>query len=145
MSYETATPQVAVYILIEREDKYLFVKRANTKWRNDWYGLISGKVEKGESSRKAALREAKEEAGVDVAETYLKHILTMHRNEDGGTWIDLVFEAEKYEGEPYNAEPESHSEAIWLDPNSIPDNVIPSTRFMLEAIWAGKTYIEYGW
>jgi ADP-ribose pyrophosphatase YjhB (NUDIX family) len=112
---------------------------------NDHYGLPAGKVEIGESYSQAAVREAKEEAGVNIKKQDLKPVLTMHRLEgEDNYWVDLFFEPLKWDGEPYNAEPHMHSELAWLDLKDLPHNVIPSVRFALEQIKKGNVYCEYG-
>jgi 8-oxo-dGTP diphosphatase len=114
---------------------------------NDYYGLPSGKVEHDESFEQAAIREAREEIGIEVMQADLKHVLTMHRLEENDTnsWVDVFFEVDKWEGEIVNAEPHMHSELAWLDPETLPKNTIPSVRFAIEQIAAGNAYCEYGW
>lgn len=110
------------------------------------YGLVAGKVEVGESYLKGAVREAKEEAGVDIKTKDLKQILTIHRKEDDtNTWVDVFFETTKWKSEPHNAEPQVHSKIEWLDPGNLPKNVIPMIMFAFKQIKAGKNYAEYGW
>ena len=147
MSYDTATPYIASYVLLRKENKVAFVLRANTSWMNGYYSLTAGKVEKGESFIQSAIREAKEEAGVTIRSDQLRQVLTCHRYDVGEDpeWVDVLFEATEWEGEPFNAEPDVHSELAWLDLDDLPENIIPSLRFMLDQIRAGKTYCEYGW
>lgn len=145
MKYNTATPYCASYVLLKRDGKCVFVKRANTDWRNGYYGLPAGKVEKNESFLAAAVREVKEEVGVTVKQTDLVQVLTNHRKEEGTEWVDVVFAAKSYEGEPFNAEPNVHSEIAWFALEDLPENTIPSLRYMLEQIVAGSRYSEYGW
>lgn len=143
--YPTATPRIASYLLLEKNGKYAFLKRANTGWRDGYYGLPAGKVEKGESYKQAAIREAKEEIGVILEPQNLCHILTSHRTEDASDWVDIVFIATSYEGKPHNVEPHKHSELAWLDLDDLPDTVYPSLRFMLDQYSAGTSYTELGW
>lgn len=148
MSYDTAQPYIASFVIFRKDNKVAFVLRSNTKWMNGYYGLPSGKVEKKESFSSAALREAKEEVGVTVESNDLKHLLTLHRNESsevGNEWIDVYFEATKWEGKLRNAEPHIHSELAWFDLNNLPENVVPAVRAGLEAIQANKVYEEWGW
>jgi 8-oxo-dGTP pyrophosphatase MutT (NUDIX family) len=112
------------------------------------YCLPAGKVEIGEPFTLGAIREAKEEVGVDIAEADLKHVLTMWRNyglqDDGDVmeWVDIYFEASKWKGEPHNAEPGVHDELVWLDPKNLPKNTVPYIHDAMKHIEAGDTYAE---
>jgi ADP-ribose pyrophosphatase YjhB (NUDIX family) len=132
---------------MERDGKIAFVLRSNTPWMNGYYGLPSGKVEKKESFSECAVREIKEEVGVDVAKEDIEYVHTVHRhheNDKHGEWVDVYFWVTKWEGELYNAEPKVHSAIAWLDPTNLPENVIPSTKTAIRQITAGKKYSEYG-
>lgn len=144
MKHGSATPYIAAHLILRRNGKVAFVLRQNTGWGDGYYGLISGKVDHGENYLSAAVREAKEEAGIDIKPSDLKHTLTAHRKSDT-LWVDICFEATKWQGEAYNAEPHKHAELVWLDLDSLPDNVVPPIRFYLKQIAAGKHYTEYGW
>ncbi len=145
MKYNTATPYIASYVILRKDNKVAFILRENTAWMNGYYGLPSGKVEKNERYLAAAVREAKEEAGVDITPKDLIPLHTSHRKEPEMTWVDIYFEATSWEGEPYNAEPHMHAELKWLDPKKLPKNIIPGVRFAIEQIAAGKIYSEFGW
>lgn len=146
MTYDTATPYIASYVLIKKEGKYAFVLRTNTSWMNGYYGLPSGKVENNESFSAAAIREAKEEVGATISPKELKFVHSSHRKSaEGLYWVDVIFEATKWEGELINAEPDLHSELAWFDPKTLPLNTIPSVRFVIEEITKGNSYSEYGW
>lgn len=145
MKFETATPYIAAYVLFNKQNKYAFVKRANTSWYDGYYGLPAGKVEQNESVTQAAIREAKEEVGITLQASDLRQVLTSHRNEDGNQWIDVLFEVNSWEGEVINNEPDVHSELAWFSLDDLPENTIPSLRFMLEQKNRGVPYVEYGW
>lgn len=115
---------------------------------NGFYSLPAGKVEVGEPYTVAAVREAHEEIGVNIRNESLQHVLTMHRKEaedTNNTWVDMFFEVSEYEGEPYNAESDVHSELAWLDPDNLPDNTIPMLRVAFDTIAKGEKYAEWGW
>jgi 8-oxo-dGTP pyrophosphatase MutT (NUDIX family) len=77
----TATPYLAVYVLLRRGDEVFCILRAHTGWMDGKYGLPAGRVEKGESFMQAALREAHEEAGVVIQRQDLKPVITWQRHE----------------------------------------------------------------
>lgn len=150
--FDTAKPYAASYVILRRDDgKLAFVLRKNTGWMDGFYGLPAGKVEKFETFLQGAVREAKEEVGVDVAPENLRHVLTVHRDSPDDTvdldmsWVDIFFEATQWQGEPYNAEPDMHSSIDWLDPADLPENVTPSIKHALDCIVAGETYAEFEW
>lgn len=140
----TATPFIASYILLKRGPTVAFVLRKNTGWMDDYYGLVSGKVEQNEDYETAAIREAKEEAGVVIAPKDLKFVHIQHRRQESD-WVDVYFEADAWKGEPFNAEPDKHSELVWLDINNLPNNVIPAVVTALQAITKGQHYSTFGW
>lgn len=144
--YDTAQPYTAAYIVLRRDNKVALVLRENTSWMNGYYGLPSGKVEKGESFAACAVREGKEEVGIDIKLADLRYIHTSHRNgNDGTNWVDVYFEPTIYEGEPYNAEPHMHAELAWFDINDLPENTLDYTKFTLSQIEQGNYFSEFGW
>lgn len=147
MRYNTAQPYLAAYVLLRRKNTVACVLRSNTDWMNNYYGLPSGKVEVDETATTAAAREALEEVGVKIKENDLTFAHVCHRKADDDTiaWIDIIFEVSKWEGEPFNAEPDVHSKLEWLDIDKLPDNVIPAVRFYLEKIKEGRVYSEFEW
>lgn len=143
--YDTATPYIASFVIFRKDSKIAFVLRENTTWMNGYYGLPSGKIEKNESATQAAIREAKEEVGVELIAENMRPVLVMHRCGDDSEWVDFMFEAVSWKGELVNAEPHLHSRVEWLDPKNLPENVISPVRAAIEAIEAGKAYAEFGW
>lgn len=147
MSYNTARPYMACFVLIRKNDRIAFLLRSGTDWMNGYYGLPAGKVEINESLISGTIREAKEEIGVNIEEADLQLVHVTHRksNDDTLAWMDMYFETNKWTGKPFNAEPHKHSELAWLDPNNLPKNIVPTVRFSLEQIKHGKPFSQYGW
>jgi 8-oxo-dGTP diphosphatase len=151
ITYDTQAPYIASYIIVQNDEGNIaFLMRQNTAWMNGFYSLPSGKVEKNESFTAAAVREAKEEIGIDVKPEDMEYVLTVHRNssEDDNwqmKWVDVFFVVKQHTGDVQNAEPHMHSELAWLDPDDLPDNVIPSLAASLEAWRKGDMFFEYNW
>ena len=136
---------MACYVVMRQENKIAFVLRENTSWMNGFYSLPAGRVEWGETAAQGAMREAKEEAGITITSEGLRQILLVHRHAEDTDWVDVYFEVLDWEGELTNAEPDIHSEAVWIDQDNLPENIIPPQRAALDSIVAGETYAEYGW
>lgn len=148
--YDTVQPYVAAFVIFRNQDgKVACLLRANTNWMNGKYGLPAGKVEQGESAEAAAIREAKEEVGIELKPANLEHRLTVFRTSsienEPTPWVDILFEATNWPGELQNAEPDKHSSLDWLDLDNLPENVTPYMPFFFEQIKAGNTYAEHGW
>jgi 8-oxo-dGTP pyrophosphatase MutT (NUDIX family) len=118
----------------------------NTNYMDGYYGLPAGKVEKLEGFLAAAVREAKEEVGVDIRPEDLEFRFMFWRralDQPGMEWCDAVFYAKNWRGEPHNAEPHMHEEIAWFALDALPENVVPAIRQMLAAIQRGDYYGEY--
>lgn len=132
---------IAVYIVLERQGRVLFMLRAGTGYRDGEYGLPSGKVDDGELLAAAAAREANEEVGIDVnpLDLALRHV--MERGTDTGNWLDCFFVASSWRGEPANKEPAKCAGLEWLDPTS--PGVTDYVASALAAINSGVAFSSY--
>ncbi len=137
----------SIYVLLRRNGKIAFLLRSKTGYKDGAYTLPAGHVEKGESFRIAAAREALEEVGVRVAPQDLRQIYAMYRNEkEEYERVDLFFEATKWDGEPANMEPEKHGELAWFDAANPPyDKIMDYQAEALHNILnTSETYHERG-
>ena len=136
----------AAYLIFRRKDgKVLLMRRQNTGYKDGWYGLPSGHVEEGEPALIAAIREAKEEVGVDVEAQDLRMVHVMHRLSESRDHerVDFGFEVAKWKGTPYNAEPDKCSELRWADPDDLPEHTIDVVALMFEHAKHGRVYSHH--
>ena len=60
--------RLAVNLVVQKDNKVLLMRRFNTGWNDGMYALMGGHVEDNESLFDAAVREAKEELGIETIE-----------------------------------------------------------------------------
>lgn len=112
-------------VVLLNENNEIFLMRRTAETRNDHnlWSIPGGKIEYGETSLDAAIRETEEEAGVVVEELeyigYVDHII----REENQHWIPQVYVAREWEGEPMNMEPEKCSEIDWFSQDDIPSDL----------------------
>lgn len=148
---EVSRPYTACFVILRRGNEIAMVLRKNTSYMDGYYGLPAGKCEWFETFTKCAIREAKEEAGVNIAEKNLKFVHLVHRHgEDvvSGTfmdWVDVYFEADSWEGEPHNAEPSKSEKLEWLNIKNLPKNIVPPQLEAIKSIENDQKYSTFGW
>ena len=138
------TYPVAVHVFLTRADEILLLRRFNTGYEDGNYSVVAGHVEAGETVTQAAIREAREEAGIemDPAGLRLRHV--MHRRGDDER-VDFFVVVERWVGEPRNCEPAKCDELSWHALAALPDNTIPYVRHAIACWRAGRLYSEFGW
>jgi len=136
------------YLILKRKNKIIFLKRENTGYADGYYSFVAGHVEKGESFKLCIIREAKEEAGIEIKEDDLQLVHIMYRkdkNNNENERIDFFYEINKWKGDIVNFEPEKCSELKWFNKNDIPENTIPYIKKTLDNIEKKLFFSEYGW
>lgn len=135
--------RVAINLILIQDGKALLLRRLNTGWKDGEYGTVAGHVDGNETIANAAVREAKEEAGINIEERDLHVVHTQHRICDGYEFIDFSVGAEKWSGEPENLEPNKCDDLSWYSLDTLPVNTIPYIRLVFENIQKRIPFSEY--
>ena len=138
----------ASYLVLIRDNKILLLKRFNTGYEDGNYSMVAGHVDKGETFTQAIIREAKEEADIDLRAKDLSVVHIMHRNsrtDENNERVDVFFTAEKWTGEIINKEPYKCDDLSWFDIDDLPDNAIPYIKKAIDNIQNKIFYSEFGW
>ncbi len=145
MSQVRFTLPSAVFLVLERDNQVLLMRRANTSWHNGDYNLPAGHIDGGEANTTATIREGLEELGVAITKEDLEFALLIHGLfSDGKEYYNVFFRVSRWEGDPEIRESDKCDALDWFDINELPDNLTPNTRMALIAMRAGTTYVEYG-
>ncbi|MGE0665875.1 MAG: NUDIX domain-containing protein [Sphingomonadales bacterium] len=132
-----------VYLILERDDCVLLLRRIQTGYEDGNYGLVAGHLEEGESAKAGVVREAREEAGLELLAENLELVHVVHRSVGGGR-MGLFFRCCRWRGEPVNAEPHKCDDLAWFAKDSLPENTIPYIRHALMSARQGVTYSDEG-
>ncbi|HBP01330.1 MAG: ADP-ribose pyrophosphatase [Candidatus Moranbacteria bacterium GW2011_GWE1_49_15] len=131
---------VAVYCMLIKNGKILMLRRFNTGYEDGNYSFPAGHVEEGESFKETAVREAKEEIGIDVKLEDISLAHVMHRVPLGR--ISVFMKAEKWEGVIRNIEPEKCDDLSWFNLDVLPKNTIPYIKKTIEDYKQKNVYSE---
>lgn len=137
----------ASYLILVKDDKVLLLRRYNTGYEDGNYSLIAGHVDKDESVLECAMREAKEEANIDINKEDLEVVHVMHRKatENNDERMDFFIRCSKWAGELKNMEPNKCDDLRWFLSDDLPENTLGYVKHALERERAGDFYSELGW
>ena len=135
---------VTVHLFFIREDKILLARRFNTGYRDGEYSVPAGHLDGDETVSAAAAREAEEEIGVRIEADDIRFSSVMHRIE-GDERVDFFVHIRKWEGEPFNAEPNKCDELRWTEMDNLPANIIPYVKRAIQNHREGNVFDEFGW
>ncbi|MGW3151942.1 NUDIX hydrolase [Streptomyces sp. NPDC001177] len=138
---------VDVYVLLRQPDgRILLMERANTGYADGQLCPPSGHLEDGESVIDGAIREAREEVGVNLNGHDLEFVhVVHHRSPERHGRIGFFFLAENWDGTPSNREPHKCARLQWADPADPPSNTVPYTAAALAQIVNGRPFSLDGW
>jgi 8-oxo-dGTP pyrophosphatase MutT (NUDIX family) len=137
----------AAYVLLTRDgpagpEVLLQLRGPETTYMaGHWATAAAGHVEAGESVLEAAVREAREELGVEIDPAALTPLCAMHRTDPGNPApieqrVDFFFLARAWSGDPTIQEPGKCVDLRWVSPADLPGATVPHERAVLELLAA---------
>ncbi|PIP65362.1 NUDIX hydrolase [Candidatus Peregrinibacteria bacterium CG10_big_fil_rev_8_21_14_0_10_49_16] len=133
-----------VSLILFRDSCVFLLQRQNTGYEDGKYCFIAGHKEQGETVKQAMVREAKEEADLDITERELVLSHFTHRHAQGHERAAFFFTIPNFTGEPRNAEPEKCSHCDWFPLKNLPE-MMPYMRTTLDRYLEGHLYSDFGW
>jgi 8-oxo-dGTP diphosphatase len=125
-----------IAVLIRDGDRVLLNKRAHVHGSGTW-APIGGHLNYGESFEHCAIRETREEFGVELADVrYLGLVTNDVFEADHKHYITLWMEARYVSGEPRVKAPDEESDVRWFSWDALPQPLFLPLQHLLE----GETY-----
>lgn len=132
----------ASYLILRQKDQVLLMRRANTGYKDGFYGLPSGHVDPEEGPSAALVREAKEELGIVPKNAKLVYVMYRVRKDGSDERVDFFFEASKWTSKPSNKEPHKCDELKWVPIDNLPEKTIPYINKVLSLYPKGQIFSE---
>lgn len=137
---------VACEVYIVHEGKVLMHKRAENKEKfpGFWIGP-GGHVDAGEDVLSSAIREVKEETGINIDEKdiNLKVLAFHHHTDRGEVWMEYLFRAVIPGSQKIISSHEGLSQWIEIGKMLKMDNVFPPSKYYFDHILNDRTGIVY--
>jgi 8-oxo-dGTP pyrophosphatase MutT (NUDIX family) len=135
---------LAVHVFFLKGDEILLLRRSNTGYEDGRLSVVAGHVEAGETVTQAAIRESREEVGLDLSPDRMRAVGVMHRKSHDER-IDFFLSCRIEAEEPRNCEPGKCSELLWTKLSALPCDTIPYVRAAIESLGSGGWFQEFGW
>lgn len=145
MNKERFKLRAAVYLILIKNNHLLLLRRFNTGWEDGKYTFISGHLNGDETVSQAMVREAKEEAGInlELEDLHVAHIMHRIANDDL-EYIDFFLVADKWEGKPKITEPDKCDDMRWFSLKRPPNNLLPHIRETIDNYNNKTVFSEFG-
>ena len=137
------TSPVAVHLLLVRDERILLLRRFNTGYEDGNYSLVAGHLDGGEQIKTAMVREAREEAGIEISPSDLSVVGVMHLMTDK-EYVSFFLHASDWSGQVINFEPHKCDDLSWFDIDNLPGNTIPYIQRAIGNYRAGVWFDSYG-
>lgn len=135
---------VAVHLLLIRKGKILLLRRFNTGYEDGNYSVVAGHLDGNEDVKSAMIREAREEAGIEIKPNNIQIVGVIHRKSKGER-IDFFLTADSWDNEIINTEPKKCDDLSWFEIDNLPFNIIPYVKRAIKNYISDVQFDVYGW
>lgn len=129
MAEHSNTFRAAVFAIVrDGQGRVLLHRRRNTGYMDGYYDFPSGHVDPGEGFAAAVIRELAEETSLRATEedARLKHLNLNHTD---FPYINVVFDIEKWQGEPNIMEPNKCDDMGFFALDALPEKCTLAVRY----------------
>jgi len=142
MTNNKLAPKVGIGVLIQNDkNQVLLGERMGSHGAGEWC-FPGGHLDFGETIAEAAIRETKEETGLDVSECKLISVADELRyiKTDNKHFLNIGIMAKYEGGEPKVMEPNKCKEWKWFSLEELPEKMLEGTELIMKNFKAGEIY-----
>lgn len=140
MSQKPEHPAVGLGVIIQRGEEILLGQRKG--WQGGFYSIPGGLLEVGESFEAGAIREVREETGLELIDPRViavtNNLETFRRT--GRHHVSVILYAQRFRGEPVVMEPDKCAGWGWYDPRQLPEPHFEASRRGVACLLRGNFY-----
>ena len=135
---------VGVGVLVRNEAGEMLLGLRSEKCRNEAgkWTAPGGCVEFGETLEEAAIRETREEYGIEVKVTRLLKLHNHILSDEKQHWVNPIFEARLVKGEPKMMEPDKIVKIGWFPLDRLPENITVNWIQFMKEVKEGKIKLD---
>ena len=127
-------------LLVDQLGRVLLTLRRLPPEAGCW-SILGGKLDFLESLQECAIREAREEAGVEIVIERLLCVTDHRLPSEGQHWVSPAFLGRVVAGEASNCEPHKTQEVRWFALDQLPANLTMTARNAVEA-YSGRASVS---
>ena len=133
------------HLILIKDNRILLLRRFNTGYEDGNYSVVAGHLDGNETFIQAMVREAKEEANIDIKPEDLEVVHVMHRKQPNEERVDFFIRANRWKGEPKIMEPHKCDDLSWFELDNLPKNIILYVKQGINCFLNNVFYSELGW
>ena len=130
---ERAGPRVGAGVMIvDGANRVLLTLRRNPPEAGSW-SIVGGRVELFERLEACAVREAREEAAIDIVIERLLCVTDHIVASEGDHWVSPAYLGRIVAGDVTNVEPDKTLDVAWFPFDALPGNLTMTARHAIDA------------
>lgn len=133
-------PKVGIGVMIMKNNKVLLAKRKNAHGTGE-YAFPGGHLEYMESFADCAIRETKEETGIEIGNIRFLYLANLKKYAPKH-YVQVGLIADWRSGEPQVLEPEKSEEWGWFSLENIPNDIFETCTLAFDAFRTNKNYFD---
>jgi 8-oxo-dGTP diphosphatase len=137
---EEQKPKVGIGVMVLKNNKILLSMRKGSHGEGE-YSFPGGHLEFGESFAGCAMREIKEEAGIEITNIKFQFLANVKKY-GGKHYVHIGLTADWKSGEPQKLEPQRSGEWKWYEFDDLPQPVFEMCRLSFESYKTGQNYFD---